>query len=139
MKYFRKRADRPTRSVFSRRGAAWVAVLAGVLGMSRLAVAHHSFAMFDMAKTVTVDGTVKQFQWTNPHVWIEVLVATPDGPKQYSIEGTAIRVLKGAGWTFKSLEPGDKVTVVMNPLRSGEAGGSLVSVKLQDGRMLSAF
>jgi hypothetical protein len=116
-----------------------MAALAAVLGFSTVATAHHSFAMFDMAKTIKVEGTVKDFQWTNPHVWIEVIATTPEGSKQYSVEGTAIRVLKGAGWKFNSLKPGDKVTVVMNPLRSGEPGGSLVSVSLPDGRTLTAF
>jgi hypothetical protein len=95
--------------------------------------------MFDMAHTFTIEGTVKDFQWTNPHIRIELMATTPGGPKQYSIEGTAIRVLKGASWTFNSLKAGDKVTVVMNPLRSGEPGGSLVSASLPDGRTLTAF
>jgi hypothetical protein len=92
--------------------------------------------MFDFDKTVSIDGTVKDFQWTNPHVWIDVIVESPEGPKQYGVEGFAIPVLKGAGWTFNTLKPGDKVTIVLNPLRSGALGGSLVSATLPDGKTL---
>ncbi|MGC1458092.1 MAG: DUF6152 family protein [Steroidobacteraceae bacterium] len=113
-----------------------VAVLAGALGLVGVAEAHHSFAMFDFQKTVTIQGTVKDFQWTMPHVWIDVIVQTSDGPTQYGVEALAIPILKGAGWTFNTLKPGDKVTIVLNPLRSGAPGGSLVSAELPDGRIL---
>lgn len=103
------------------------------------ALAHHSFSMFDMGKTATIEGTVKEFQWTNPHAWIEVMVATPEGEKQFSIEGHNVRVLTGAGWKFNTLKPGDKVTIVMNPLRNGASGGALVSVVLADGRTLTGM
>ncbi len=93
--------------------------------------------MFDMTKTTTIEGTVKEFQWTNPHAWIEVMVVTPEGPKQYSIETRQPPRAEGAGWKFNRLKPGDKVTVVMNPLRNGTPGGALVSATLADGRMLS--
>jgi hypothetical protein len=115
-----------------------VAVLAATLGFAGGAGAHHSFAMFDKTTTISVEGTVKEFQWTNPHPWIEVLVATPNGPVLYNVEGGTLRMLRGLGWTFDTLKPGDKVTIVMNPLRSGEAGGSLVSATLPDGRTLNA-
>jgi hypothetical protein len=114
-----------------------VAVLLVALGIAGVAQAHHSYAMFDRTKTISLDGTVKEFQWTNPHAWIEVVVATSDGPKQYSIEGNNPRVLSRAGWTFNTLKPGDKVTIVMNPLHDGALGGSMVSAKLPDGRTLS--
>lgn len=113
-----------------------VGVLAGAFGLVGVAQAHHSFAMFDFQKTVTVEGTVKDFQWTMPHVWIDVMVQTPDGLTQYGVEALAIPILKGAGWTFNTLKPGDKITIVLNPLRSGAPGGSLVSAELADGRIL---
>ena len=112
-------------------------VLLVALGISGVAQAHHSYAMFDRSKTISLDGTVKEFQWTNPHAWIEVVVETSDGPKQYSVEGNNPRVLSRAGWTFNTLKPGDKVTIVMNPLRDGALGGSMVSARLPDGRTLS--
>jgi Family of unknown function (DUF6152) len=117
-------------------GLALLALFLAAISLSTVAGAHHSFAMFDFDKTVSIDGTVKDFQWTNPHVWIDVIVESPDGPKQYGVEGFAIPVLKGAGWTFNTLKPGDKVTIVLNPLRSGALGGSLVSAKLPDGKTL---
>jgi Family of unknown function (DUF6152) len=136
MKYICEGAKWPIRLSLCR-SAVGAAVFAGALGLSGVAGAHHSFAMFDTTKTVTVEGTVKDFQWTNPHVWLEVLTSTPEGPKQYSIEAVNLRVLKGSGWKFNTLKPGDKVTVVINPLRSGQPGGSLVSATLEDGRTLS--
>jgi hypothetical protein len=119
------------------RRAALAGLLLMALGNAGVAEAHHSYAMFDRSKTITLDGTVKDFQWTNPHAWIEVVVATSDGPKQYSVEGNNPRVLSRAGWKFNTLKPGDKVTIVMNPLRDGALGGSMVSATLPDGRMLS--
>jgi hypothetical protein len=113
------------------------AALAMSLALAGVASAHHSYAMFDMRKTTTLEGSVKDFQWTNPHAWIEVVVLTPEGLKHYSIEANNLRVLGSAGWRFNTLKPGDKVTVVANPLRSGALGGSLVSVKLPDGRVLN--
>ena len=138
MKYIHKGATQLFHLLSARR-LATASALAAALAFSGVAAAHHSFAMFDMTHTVSIEGTVKDFQWTNPHIWIEVVTTTPTGQKQYSIEGTAIRVLKSAGWNFNSLKAGDKVTVVMNPLRSGEPGGSLVSASLPDGRTLTAF
>jgi len=124
----------PRRSV---RRAAGVAMVLVMLSIAAVAEAHHSYAMFDRSKTITLDGTVKEFQWTNPHAWIEVVVESSDGPKQYSIEGNNPRVLSRAGWTFNTLKPGDKVTIVMNPLHDGALGGSMVSAKLPDGRTLT--
>jgi len=123
--------------LLSGRRPAGAAILLVALCISAGAQAHHSYAMFDRSKTVTLDGTVKEFQWTNPHAWIEVVVETADGPKQYSIEGNNPRVLSRAGWTFNTLKPGDKVTIVMNPLHDGAPGGSMVSAKLPDGRTLT--
>ena len=113
------------------------AALAGAFGFAGVAEAHHSYAMFDTTQTITIDGTVKEFQWTNPHIWIEVVVSTPEGPKQYSIEGRNILFLKGIGWKFNTLKPGDKVTIVMSPLRNGALGGALLSATLEDGRTLN--
>jgi Family of unknown function (DUF6152) len=118
------------------RGTVFVILLAGAL-VSGVADAHHSYAMFDRTKTISLDATVKDYQWTNPHTWIEVLVVTSEGEKRYSIEGNNPRVLSRAGWRFNTLKPGDKVKIVINPLRDGARGGSLVSATLPDGRMLN--
>jgi len=97
-------------------------------------LAHHSFAMFDRAKQVTLAGTVKDFQYTNPHSWIYLVVMTPSGAAdEWTIEALSPNVLSRAGWKKNSLAAGQKVTVLINPLRDGTHGGNLISVTLPDG------
>ena len=105
---------------------------------SSAALAHHSNSMFDRTKVVTLQGTVKEFQWTNPHTWIELEVAGAQGAKgPISIEGPAPGVLRGKGWKFNSIKTGDKVTVQVHPLRDGSIGGGLMSVTLASGEVLT--
>jgi Family of unknown function (DUF6152) len=94
------------------------------------ASAHHSFAMFDFTKTVTVSGTVKEFQWTNPHVvlWVNVPSKDPKTPEVWWLEMTSPGNLTRGGWTRKALNTGDQVTVELNPLRDGKLGGALIKV-----------
>jgi hypothetical protein len=100
-------------------------------------LAHHSFAMFDTAKRMTMSGTVTSFEWTNPHAYIEIDVANEKGVvKHWSVELGSTSILMQAGWKFSDIKAGDKITVVLNPLRSGEAGGLLVTVTVRDGRVL---
>jgi hypothetical protein len=109
-------------------------VLAAAVSAAAPASAHHSFAMFEPTKTLTFKGTVKTFQWTNPHVVLWVLVQ-PDGggaAQEWSLETTSPGVLTRAGWTRQSLKAGDRVSVVLSPLRDGSHGGSLNSVTLLD-------
>jgi hypothetical protein len=95
------------------------------------ALAHHSFAMFDNQKDVTLEGTIKEFQWTNPHSWIQVMVKDESGKEvEWSIEGGSPNSLSRNGWKRTSLKPGDKVVVITHPLKDGSAGGSLVSVSV---------
>ncbi len=99
--------------------------------------AHHSFAMFDNTKEVELKGTVQQWQWTSPHVWLYLLV--PNGtaePHKYTIEGGNPGQLRRDGYAKGSMAPGDKVTVYMSPLRNGEKGGAITAVVLPDGTML---
>jgi hypothetical protein len=113
-------------------GAAVVAVT-----LALPAAAHHSFAMFDSAKETTLQGTVKEFQWTNPHAWVQLLVAGPDGKTtEWSIECASPNALKRQGWRGTSIKSGDRVTVIIHPLKSGEPGGSLVILTLPDGSQL---
>jgi hypothetical protein len=103
--------------------------------------AHHSFAVYDRTKTVTIKGTVKNFQWTNPHCVVWVLVQPEGGgePQEWSIETTSPGVLTRGGWTRNSIKPGDRVAVEFSPLRDGSHGGGLNSVTLLDtGQKLSA-
>jgi hypothetical protein len=114
--------------------AAMVLVLAAMGGAASPAFAHHSFAMYEPTKTLTLNGTVKTFQWTNPHVVIWILVK-PDGGgdvQEWSIETTSPGVLTRGGWTRQSVKPGDRVSVTFSPLRDGSHGGGLNSVTLLD-------
>ena len=101
------------------------------------AAAHHSFAAFDLTREITLVGTVKEVQFTNPHVWVQMLV--PDGKGgqvEWSIEAGAPGMLLRTGWKPNTLKAGDPVTIVTHPARSGATNGSLVRVTLQDGRVL---
>ena len=99
------------------------------------AFAHHSMAGFDRTKSKTLVGTVRQFKWANPHSWIELEVANDKGGVEvWNAEMTAPGILARNGWKSSLLKPGDKVTVVVRPLLSGEPGGLFVSVTLPDGR-----
>jgi Family of unknown function (DUF6152) len=101
------------------------------------ALAHHSFAMFDQAKEVTLQGTVKEFQWTNPHSFIELATMSSDGTVDvWSIELNSPNNLKRQGWKSDSLQAGEKVTLVLNPLRDGRKGGLFISVTRPDGSVL---
>jgi hypothetical protein len=98
------------------------------------AFAHHSFAAFDMAKEITISGVVKEFQWLNPHSWIQMTVKDASGNDvEWSIETGSPSSLSRQGWKPRILKPGDQITVITHPLRDGRNGGSLVSVKLADG------
>jgi len=113
----------------------------GVAGFALLlaapASAHHSFAMFDREKSVTMTGVVKEFEWTNPHVWIHVMVADASGkPVEWSFEMQAIATNAALGWRADSVKPGDKVSVDFHPLKDGSRGGQLVAATLADGKRL---
>jgi hypothetical protein len=85
---------------------------------------HHAGVAYDHNSMVAVAGTVKEFQWTNPHTWI--IVNVPDGKggvEEWSLEGTSINTLVRAGWTVKTLQPGMKVKVLVSPRRDGTPGG----------------
>jgi hypothetical protein len=87
--------------------------------------AHHSFSMFDNEKDQVLEGIVKEFQWTNPHIWIQVNVKSADGKVvEYSIEGGSPNALRRQGWTKDTLKPGDYVVINMHPLKDGSPGGS---------------
>src|SRR4029078_9540604 len=103
-----------------------------------IAVAHHSFAMFDTTASVTLTGTVTEFQWTNPHEYIELDVPNSGGggKQHWSNELGSPSILQQSGWKYKDLKFGDKVTATINPLRTHEPGGLLVQVTLRDGRVL---
>jgi len=95
---------------------------------STLVFAHHSFAMFDFAKQISIHGTVKEFQWTNPHVvlWVDVPATAGEAAATWSLELTSPGNLTRGGWTRHAFAAGDEVIVELNPLRNGNHGGALV-------------
>ena len=100
------------------------------------ALAHHSYSMFDMKKTVVLDAQVTQFKWQNPHSFIEADVTAPEGTEHWAIEMTSPNNLAQEGWRRSSLKPGDKVKIYVHPLRSGARGGSYVGVQWTNGTHL---
>ncbi len=113
--------------------------LAGiVVAMSAIpVVAHHSFAMFDAEKSKALEGTVKEFQWTNPHSWILMTVDNAQGqPEQWAIEMGGPGGLARQGWVPKTLTPGMKIKTIIHPLRDGTNGGQFMAVTLPDGTQM---
>jgi hypothetical protein len=101
------------------------------------ALAHHSFAMFDAAASKTLEGTVKEFQWTNPHSWIVMMVDNAEGQaQQWAIEMGGPQGLARQGWAPKTLRPGMKVKTVIHPLRDGSNGGQFMAITLPDGTQM---
>ncbi len=122
-----------------RRTLGLAAVLAGAAALAAPAAAHHSFAMFDKKKTVTLKGTVKEFQWVNPHSWLHVNVPGADGKVvEWKIEGRSPNVLSRRGWRRDLIKAGDKVSVVIYPMKDGSAMGAIVRVTLPNGMDINA-
>jgi hypothetical protein len=112
-------------------------LLAGLSIVAGRALAHHSFAMFDTTRRVTLAGTVTAFEWTNPHAYIELDVPGERGAiKHWSIELGSPSILMRGGWKFKDLKYGDKVTAIVSPLKNGTSGALLSSITMPDGRVL---
>ena len=111
-----------------------MAVLAGTLGLSALpAFAHHSGAMFAEDKLVTVSGTVKQFQYTNPHAWLVIEVPEAGKTTTWSFEMGELSALTRAGIHKQDFEPGTKVTVTGHPMKDGRPAGSFNKAVRSDG------
>ena len=110
------------------------AVLAPLVPVPGLA--HHSYAMFDMNKTVALQATVIRFKWQNPHAFIEADAASRGGTERWSIEMTSPNNLAQEGWKRTSLRPGDRVTIYVHPLRNGARGGSYAGVRFANGSTL---
>jgi hypothetical protein len=122
-----------------RTGVAALCVAIGLVALASgtVANAHHSFAMFDQSQQVTLKGTVREFQWTNPHAWIHLDVPDATGVKDtWQVELNSPKNLKRQGWKSTSIKPGDQVTLVLNPLKDGSKGGLFVSITLPDGSVL---
>jgi hypothetical protein len=109
---------------------ATAAVAAGLLAGMPPAMAHHSFALFDVSKTVSLEGTVKKFDWTNPHSWITLEVLEPDRTvSEWLIELPSAATLARDRWHKNYLKPGEKLIMRVNPLKDGRKGGALESFR----------
>ena len=122
----------------SRRALGLIFAAIASVSVSAGVSAHHSFATFDQHKRVVVSGTVREFQWTNPHVWIQLMVPDSAGAsREWSIECTSVNFMFRRGWRHDTLKPGDKVTLSVRPLKNGQPGGSLIQVSALNGKPLT--
>src|SRR5262245_5286612 len=116
------------------------AIVAGALGVAVTpVVAHHSAAMFDSQKTVELKGTIKEFQWTNPHVWIQVNVDKGSSKEEWSVEGGSPNTLSRNGWRKSTFAPGAQVAIRVNPMRDGSHAGNFIGAKFADGTTLGRW
>ncbi len=99
-------------------------------------LAHHSFAMFDNTKEAVLEGTIREFQWTNPHSWIQIVVMEDGKEVEYSVEANSPNILTRRGWSKTSFNPGDRVKIKVHPMKDGSKGGSFMSAEFPDGRKL---
>jgi hypothetical protein len=115
---------------------ALMAVLLAPLPAPMPALAHHSYSMFDMNKTVAMQATVVRFKWQNPHAFIEIDATSRTGTERWAIEMNSPNNLTQEGWRRTSLKPGDRITLWVHPLRNGARGGSYAGVRLPNGTTL---
>jgi hypothetical protein len=116
------------------RVAAIVAAFGGGIGIAP-AFAHHSFGLYDMGRTVEINGTVAQMEWSNPHCWLFVQVGSPAAAQSgYGFEMTSVGEMTRRGWKKAAVKPGDKVKVRFHPLRDGRTGGLMMAVITADGK-----
>ena len=111
----------------------YVAIVGLALATAPAASAHHSPVMFDQSKTIELTGTVRQFQWTNPHCYIQLLVDADGRQTEWSLEMGAPVYLFNRGWRPSTLKGGDRIKVTANPLRSGANGGLVLGAERPDG------
>jgi len=119
------------------RAFAVIGIAIVVAAAPSLVAAHHSFAAFDRGKKVVLVGVVKDFQWTNPHAWIQLVVLASNGDRtEWGVECGSPNMMARTGWKKDLLRPGDQVVVTVNPLLDGRPNGSLVSIQLPNGTVL---
>jgi hypothetical protein len=116
------------------------AFLASLLALAASpASAHHSAAVFDMSKQISVQGTVEKWLWANPHSWLYLRVVKSDGSQEvWGFEAGSTGMLARSGWNAADMKPGDKVTVSASPQRDGQHIALLNQVRLPSGRVLNA-
>jgi hypothetical protein len=111
-----------------KRTAAVLAMAVALVGACPLS-AHHSAAMFDDTRVVELSGTVKALQWTNPHIWLQVMVEQDGRPTEWSLEGGSPNSLSRQGWRSTTFKAGDVITVRLRPMKDGTAAGSFIGAK----------
>ena len=115
----------------------FLGVAGAVLVMALPAFAHHSFAMFDYNKEITITGTVKELQWTNPHIHLLVNAPDPKGVMAvFDVEGGTPGNLRRQGWSRDVIKPGEKISVLIRPLKNGDNGGQLIRANRADGTQI---
>lgn len=106
-----------------------VLLAAAMISASGAALAHHSAAMFDDTKVTELTGTIKELQWTNPHIWIQVIVEANGTKTEWSLEGGSPNSLSRRGWRSTTFKPGDAVVVRFNPMKDGTPAGGFIGAK----------
>jgi hypothetical protein len=109
------------------------AVLVGgaLMAAGHAALAHHSFAVFDVQHPLELQGTVQQFKFTSPHTFIILEVKGDDGTTTiWNLEGASPSIMVRNGWTSQSLKTGDQIKLSIDPLRSGAPGGAWIGQKV---------
>ncbi len=112
------------------------AALFVVVSAAAVLSAHHSATMFDSTKVKEITGTVKEFQWKNPHVWIQLYVQNGAAREEWSIEGGSPNTLSRNGWRPSTFAPGTAVSIKVNPMKDGSTGGQFIGAKFADGKIL---
>jgi hypothetical protein len=110
------------------------------LFVAQSVLAHHSAAMFDEAKVLELKGTVKELQWANPHIWIQVVVDQDGKKTEWSLEGGSPNSLSRNGWRSTTFKPGDVVTVRFSPMKDGSAAGQFIGARFEsDGKTIGRW
>jgi Family of unknown function (DUF6152) len=109
-----------------------------VAALTAPTLAHHSFAMFDAQKTVTLQGTVKEFEWVNPHAWLRIMVddEKTGRPVLWAIELSSPTRLVTMGMRADSMKPGDAVSVTFHPMKDGTRAGQFIQAVLAGGKQI---
>jgi hypothetical protein len=119
---------------------AIVLVLVAAASFSSTAVrAHHSSAMFDREKVVETKGTVRELQWSNPHIWIQVVTQENGTSREWSLEGGSPNTLSRQGWRSTTFKPGDEATFRFNPMKDGTSAGAFIGAKFADGHTIGRW
>lgn len=119
--------------------SALTLIIAGIIALPVL-FGHHASTMFDTTKVVEITAKVKELQWTNPHIWIQVEIQNAAGTRQeWSIEGGGPNSLSRQGWRPTSFKPGETITLRINPMRDGTPAGLFVGAKFADGKTLGRW